>query len=68
MGFGVVVHLFRCLFIILRRTSLIEELIRKERKVMEGVTLAAEASNNLQNVESPLAPLVRGHSVRRRLS
>lgn len=51
MGFGVVVRLFRCLFIILRRTSLIEELIRKERKeckVMESVTLAAEASQNLR--------------------
>ena len=36
MGFGVVVRLFRCLFIILRRTSLIEELIRKERKERIG--------------------------------
>ena len=33
MGFGVVVRLFRSLFNTLRQTLLIEELIRKERKV-----------------------------------
>ena len=46
-----VVRLFRCLFNTLRRTSLIEELSRKGRKeckVMKGVTLAAEASQNLR--------------------